>query len=190
VVEHEVQGVLAVPPYHRDARLEVRVPVRLDPVVVLPPLGDPVEHVVGREQLGQRRRGTLDPGLVTAEVDVTVDREPYPRKDVPFVEDLLAGEPDRVGEGEPVSQPALPIAFPVLERDARDPLPPNLGQWAVRDDGAVLLGEAALVVPAVGHPRPDLLRRATAGVEADVEGVPIPVARRHTAQRGGELFPA
>jgi len=107
--------------------------------------------------------------------------EPYPRQDVPLVEYLFAGEPHRVREGEPVSQPALPFALPVLERDARDPLPAYLGQWAVRDDGAVLLGEAPLVVPAVGDPRPDLVRRAAAGVEPQVERVPIPVARRQPA---------
>src|SRR5438046_1911811 len=47
MVKHEVQRIFAVPPDDRNPRLEVGVAVRLDPVVVLTPLGDPVHHVVG-----------------------------------------------------------------------------------------------------------------------------------------------
>ncbi len=126
MLDDEVEPSRAVAGRDVQSRLEVGQAAGLDPWVVPGHRVDAAAHQVRREHLGEPGGHALHPAPLAGEAEIRVHREPHRWDDVPLVEDLVAAQPDRLGQTEPVRHTAGSLGEPVVVPDALDPDPADL----------------------------------------------------------------
>src|SRR5215813_4516678 len=174
VVERE----LGIPLRLRRALGEIVECIRTHKIVVLEHAFDALSDDSGREQLGQRGGDRFEQRLLAYEMDIGIDRKAGRWQKSAQRHDIVAIEPDAVGELEPARDAAFVGRFAVVVVEAAAPLAPQLLIIAARDQVGVLLRDLGLVVVAVERPGLHLPLGALAAVQEMVKRMAAVIAPR------------
>ena len=129
--------------------------------------------------------------LLAHEMDIGLDREFRRRQRAFLAHDVVAVEPEAVGQDQPALDAALVLAVAVVVGDAVEPFAAELPVVAAAHEGSVLARDRRLIDVAVQRPRLHLPLVQLAAVQEVVERVQVVVALGpDRAQRGFEPFGA
>ena len=112
------------------------------------------------------------------EMHIGFDREARRRQQAGERDDVIAVEPDPVGELEPARDAAVAFRFAVVVDEAASPFPPQRGVIAARDQARILHRDHGLVIITLERPGLDLAFRALAAVQERVERMQTMIAPR------------
>ena len=136
------------------------------------------EHALGanaddirREELGQRRGDRLQKRALANEMHIGVDGKARSRQNTASGHDIVAIEPDAVGQGDPFLDPTAFALGAVMVDDALAPFTPQLDRAKAGENEAVLHRDHRLVVIAIERPGLNLLAGQTPFLKQDLEGM-------------------
>src|SRR5438477_12954942 len=107
---------------------------------------------------------------------ISLDRKSRGRKQPRQRNDVVAVEPEPVGQLEPARDAAIAFALAIMVHQTAPPLPAQGGLVAARDQARILHRDHRLVIVSVERPGLDLALRALTAVEQQMKRVQAVIA--------------